>query len=36
MLKRLIRLEMLVAVLMAVGVGSAAFMVGRAFQETRD
>ncbi len=31
MLKRLIRLEMLAALLMALGVGSVAFMAGRTF-----
>jgi hypothetical protein len=31
MLKRMIRLEMLAALLMAVGVGSVAFMAGRRF-----
>jgi hypothetical protein len=36
MLKRLIRFEMLVALLMGVGVGSIAFMSGRAIQRARD
>ena len=36
MLKRLMRLEMLVALLMAVGVGSVAFMAGRTVQRAHD
>jgi hypothetical protein len=36
MLKRLIRFEMLVAMLMAVGVGTVAFMIGRARHRARD
>jgi hypothetical protein len=36
MLKRLIRFEMLVALLMAVGVSTLAFVVGRALQRARD
>jgi hypothetical protein len=36
MLKRLIRFEMFVALLMAVGIGSVAFTGGRAFQRARD
>jgi hypothetical protein len=36
MLKRLIRFEMLMTLLMAVGIGSVAFMAGRTFQRARD
>ena len=36
MLKRLIRLEMVVALLMAVGIGSVAFAAGRAVERARD
>jgi hypothetical protein len=36
MLKRLIRFEMLVALLMAVGLGSVAFIGRRAIQRARD
>jgi hypothetical protein len=36
MLKRLVRFEMLVALLMAVAVGSVAFVVGRALPRAHD
>ena len=36
MLKRLIRFDLLVALLMAVGIGSAAFVLGRTVQRARD
>jgi hypothetical protein len=36
MLKRLIRFEMLVALVMAVGVGGVAFMAARTFRRARD
>jgi hypothetical protein len=36
MLKRLIRFEMVVALLMAVGVGGVAFAAGRAVERARD
>jgi len=36
MLKRIIRFEMVLALVMAVGVGSVAFAAGRAVERARD